>query len=1143
MSSNGYYRFPTLYQDRVVFVCEDDLWEVPATGGVARRLTANLGMVSHPVASPDGQWLAFIGREDGESEVYVMPLVGGPAKRLTFLGSSTTVLSWTPDGQRIVFASSAGQPFRQLTPLYSISPQIDQASAGPPEGSPTEGKLPEPLPFGPATAIAYGPAGQVVIGRRAVDSARWKRYRGGTAGDLWIDAKGSGTFKLLSKELTGNATSPMWLDKRIYFLSDHEGIANIYSCTPTGRGLRRHTHHEDFYVRNPASDGQRIVYRAGADLYLLDPVDTSDTAAQKIEVEWHSPRVQRNRRFVNPANFIDHFALHPKGHSVTLTTRGKSFAMSNWEGAVIQLGEAHPARYRLTEWLNDGQRLITVSDASGEETLEIHSNAINSPNNRQVERLEGFDIGRPLFLAVSPTADAVVFGNHRYELLHLDLKTKTLKQLDRSRHHRILKAAWSPDGRWVAYNFSTSLSTSAIKLCHLPTGETHFVTAPHRSDDYGPSFDPAGKYLYFISRRDFSPVRDSHYFELSFPHGGRPYLVTLQKETPNPFIPLPNGAIAAENGKEPERVEEKVGGKKGKKGKRKKGKGAAQSEPAAQKPALEIDLAGIQQRVVAFPVSEGRYYQIEGINKNKVLFTSLPVPPQLGGPDDNSEQASGIMELYDFTERRKDFLLAGAARFDLSRDRNVLAYFSSKRLRVLKAGEKPDNSASGHNRKSGWIDLNRARVAVNPPDEWRQMFREAWRLQRDHFWSEDMSSVDWQLIYERYYPLVERVATRAEFSDLLWDMQGELGTSHAYELGGDYRPEPRYAQGFLGADFAYDAQTGGYRLTHIVAGDSWLEGVDSPLNRLGVNAQPGDVLLEIDGRRLSPSLSPGEALVNRANSEVQLTVLFQDRVKKQITKKTKKKKKATKPQPIQTVLVKTLRDERRARYREWVEANRQRVHAETDGRVGYVHVPDMGTFGYAEFHRYYLAESEYEGLIVDVRFNGGGSVSQLLLEKLARRRIGYDKPRYGDPIPYPFHSVLGPIVALTNEYAGSDGDIFSHAFKILQLGPLIGKRTWGGVIGIWPRHSLVDGTTTTQPEFSQWFEDVGWEVENYGTDPDIEVEITPQDYAHGRDPQLARAIQEVLKLMKENPPQLPEFGPLPSRELPKLPKVNSKEKK
>jgi tricorn protease len=748
------------------------------------------------------------------------------------------------------------------------------------------------------------------------------------------------------------------------------------------------------------------------------------------------------------------------------------------------------------------------------------------------------DIGRPLFLKVSPRNDAIVIGNHRYELIHVDLKRKTLKVLDKSNYGRIGGADWSLDGRWVVYGFRTSLHTAAIKLCQVETGETHFVTSPHNLLDFGPSFDPDGKYIYFISYRDFDPVYDSHYFDLNFPRGGRPYLVTLQKELPNPFIPMPNHAV--DNNKDQKSNNNDASDKQD---------GDEQEEKPADKEKkpedkkeeikpLQIDLEGIQSRIAAFPVAEGRYHQVRGI-KNKVLFTSYPVEGSLNRDWRNThEEGKGALEVYDLVERKKEFIVNGVNNFDVSRSRKFLIYRSGKNLRVLKAGEKPDNNAAGFTKKSGWIKIDRLRVAVKPDDEWQQMFREAWRLQRDHFWMEDMSSVDWEEVYKRYYPLIDRIATRSEFSDLLWEMQGELGTSHAYELGGDYRPAPRYRQGFLGADFEYDPDSDGYRISHIVQGDPWLERFDSPLNRLGVNVQAGDILLAIGGQRLSRDVSPPQALVNQAGTEVQLTVLSPN-TKGKAGQEDKNNDQKPKPRPL---LVKTLSDETQARYRQWVETNRRRVHQRTEGRVGYVHVPDMGPFGYAEFHRYYLSESEREGLIVDVRFNGGGHVSQLLVEKLARRRLGYNKPRYGEARSYPAYAVLGPMVALANEYAGSDGDIFSHAFKLMGLGPLIGKRTWGGVIGIWPRHALVDGTLTTQPEFSFWFEDVGWGVENYGTDPDIEVDIKPQDYAKGKDPQLARALKEILKLMEENPPTSPDFGPPPSRALPKLPGMKKSKK-
>ena len=397
-------------------------------------------------------------------------------------------------------------------------------------------------------------------------------------------------------------------------------------------------------------------------------------------------------------------------------------------------------------------------------------------------------------------------------------------------------------------------------------------------------------------------------------------------------------------------------------------------------------------------------------------------------------------------------------------------------------------------------------------------------MQRDQFWTEDMSQVDWLAVHDRYLPLVDRLGSRSEFSDLMWEMQGELGTSHAYEYGGDYRSEPHYTQGRLGAEFGYDPEADGWRITHIYHGDVWDPDSDSPLHQPGINIQIGDCLLAINGRRLGRSFTPDMALVNLAGEEVTLTIL---------PRASEGESPATR-----MIILQTLRGEAHARYRAWVEANRQQVHQASGGRVGYVHIPDMKAQGYAEFHRGFLVEAERDGLIVDVRFNTGGNVSELILEKLARRRIAYEQSRWQQqPVPYPRHAVAGPMLALTNEYAMSDGDIFSHGFKLMKLGPLIGKRTWGGVIGIRPTHGLADGTQTTQPEFSFWFSDIGWDVENRGTDPDIEVDILPQDYAKGVDSQLERAIEEILKLLEAESPRMPDFSKKPSKASPRLPQA------
>jgi tricorn protease len=1074
MPTAGYYRYPTIARNTVVFVSEDDLWTVSAHGGIARRLTSGLGMASFPALSPDGKFIAFSGRDEGHTEVYLMPAEGGQPKRLTFLGNNSLVVGWRPDG-KILFASNAAQPFLNIYLLYALSPQ---------------GGTPELLPTGPALSLSLGPKNGRVIGRNAIDPARWKRYRGGTAGDIWIDPDGSGNWRRLV-QIQGNLSRPMWIGDRIFFLSDHEGVGNLYSSTPTGQEIRRHTDHEDFYVRHPQTDGKCIVYHTGADLYVYDP---SKDQSWKIEVEYHSPRTQRYRKFVESARYLEDYALHPKGHLLSVTTRGKVFTMGNWEGPTVQHGEPDGVRHRLARWLHDGTRLVSVCDAEGEEILEIfYADGLTPP-----ERPTGIEFGRAMELKTSPKSDHVALTNHRNELILIDLATKQARVLDRSPYAPIAGFDWSPDGRWIAYSCALSLHTSAIKICKVESGEIFPVTRPVLQDA-SPTFDPDGKYLYFLSYREFDPVYDNLHFDLGFPRGVRPYLVTLKKDLANPFVPVPKAP--EEKNQKPDEKEQKSEEK------------------------IEIDLDGIEDRILAFPVPDGRYQQIAAM-KGKVLYTSLPIEGslnmnwfQLAEPP-----AKATLEAYDFEALKAEALISGITNFKLADDRKTLIYRAGNKLRVLKAGEKPDEKLANEppSKKSGWIDLSRVRVSVDPPAEWRQMFREAWRLQRDHFWTEDMADVDWRAVYERYFPLIDRISTRPEFSDLMWEMQGELGTSHAYEFGGDYRPEPRYDMGFLGADLVLAGANGRspllWKVAHIVHGDPWDATKSSPLAQPGVNVREGDTILAINGRRVDEQTSPYELLVNQANCEVLLTVGD------------------AKGENPRTVSVKTLAAETPARYREWVEKNRKFVHEQTNGRVGYVHIPNMGPLGYSEFHRYFLSEIDREGLIVDVRFNGGGHVSELLLEKLARRRIAYVKTRWFGAQPYPADSVGGPMIALANEYAGSDGDIFSHNFKLLQLGPLVGKRTWGGVIGIWARHSLVDGGITTQPEFSFWFKDVGWKIENYGTDPDIEVEYRPQDYAAERDPQLERTVQEIIKLLEINPPSKPDFTKRPSRSLPKLPK-------
>jgi len=1095
---SGYYRFPTICADTIVFQCEDDLWTVSRFGGIPRRLTTSLSEATRPSLSPDGRWLAFSGREEGPLEVYCMPAEGGEPRRLTYLGAGALVVGWHEG--RILFSCGAGEAFG-VAWIWAISPEGDQ---------------PERLPYGPAHHIAFGGKGGVVLGRHTVrDPARWKRYRGGTAGRLWVDPDGSGAFRPL-EPARAQYTGPMWIGERIYFVADPEGIANVYSCLPNGEDLQRHTHHEEYYCRSPQTDGRRIVYHAGGDLFVYD-VESDTTEA--VPVDYRSPRTQRQRKFVETGAYLHDFAPHPDGHAIALVSRGKLFAMANWEGAVLPYGVPDGVRYRLCDWLNDGERLVVVSDADGEEALEIHFRDKSS----EPIRLASLDIGRPTGLCVSPKRDLVALTNHRFELLLVDLEAQTVRQVDKSPYDHIAGVSWSPDGRWLAYGFASTERTCSIKVANVETGETFRVTEPEFSD-YAPEWDTEGKFLYFLSQREFNPVYDSVHFDLGFIQSTRLLLVTLKKETPNPFVPEPRPL-------EPKKEEKKEGGVSSgnSDGSPPLTLDESPSDAPKEKPSpsegekelvVEIDFEGIEKRVVAFPYPEGRYSHLAAI-EGKVLFVAHPVRPSLPSPFAEGEaEPKGVLHVYDFREQKKDVLVTGIDTFRLSRDRKTLVYRAGGRLRVLKAGEKSDENLAkeGPSRRSGWIDLNRVKVSVVPSAEWRQMYREAWRLQRDYFWTEDMSGVDWERVYHRYLPLVDRIATRGEFSDLMWEMQGELGTSHCYEFGGDYRPSPNYAQGYLGADMVYDPEQDAYRIVRILRGDSWEESRDSPLARPGLNVREGDFIVAVGGMPVGRDRSPLALLVNQAGQEVTLTVRDGTSGERRM------------------VTVKALASESTLRYRDWVARNRRYVHEKTNERVGYVHIPNMMPYGYAEFHRGYLRELDYPALVVDVRYNGGGHVSPLILEKLARRRIGYDRPRWGVPLPYPPDSVMGPLICVTNENAGSDGDIFCHCFKLMKLGKLVGKRTWGGVIGISPKSTFVDGGVTTQPEYSFWFSDVGWAVENYGTDPDIEVEYAPQDYVAGRDPQLDRAIEEILRELEANPPRLPDFEDRPRLTLPRLPR-------
>lgn len=1078
MARDGYYQQPALRGDTLVFVSEDDLWTVPAAGGTARRLTANPGRASAPSLSPDGALLAFTGRDEGGDEVYLMDAGGGPARRLTYLGARTRVVGWTPDGA-VIFASDAAEAFAGYSRLYTVSP---------------EGGTPVDLGVGHAVAIVIGEDGARVLARNAVDLAIWKRYRGGQTGDLWIDRDGDGGWRRLVR-LPGNLASPMLLGARVWFASDHEGTANLYSCAPDGQDLTRHTDHRAFFVRHPSSDGRRVAYQAGADLYLLEP---GNGAARRVAIDFASPRTGRARRFVDAARFLQHAALDPSGTRLAITARGQVRSAAPFDGPIEAHGHARHARQRLATFLHDG-RLVAVSDASGEERLELYRRGAAAADGP--ERTVEADIGRPRALVASPTAPRLAIADHRFRLLLADVDAGEVHEIDRSSHGPMLHPTFSPDGAYLAYSVQSTATARTLRLFDVRDGSHHDLTEPVLAD-VSPSFDPEGRYLAFLGSRTFDPVYDEMQFDLGFPRGARPYLITLQRDAPSPLLPVEGGERAAAGRAADEEADEA-------------GPAGAAGAPAT----VRVDLEGIARRVVALPVPLGRYGRVRAV-KGKLLYTTFPIRGALdrnflaGGPP----PADGTLYAFDLATSVQEVAMEGVSDFEVSQDAGTVLVRSGNRLRVFAAAEKPPADGKAEpGRKSGWIDLGRLRISVDPPSEWGQILRETWALQRELFWNDAMSGVDWDAILRRYQPLITRVGSRSEVSDLLWEVQGELGTSHAYVLGGDLPPEPSYPQGFLGADLRLDPATGEALVAAVPRGDAWDAAAGSPLERPGVNVRPGDRVIAVDGQPLSAERPLPTHLVHRAGVAVRLTVRPAD---------------GGAPRDVR---VETLADERPLRYRAWVVTNRRRVREASDGRLGYVHVPDMGPRGFSEFHRAWLQEAERDGLIVDVRFNGGGHVSELLLQKLARRRLAYTVARYAEPRPFPQHAVAGPLVALTNERAGSDGDIFSHLFKRMGLGPLVGTRTWGGVVGLQVLDRTLDGGLSTQPQVAFWFDDVGWRVENFGTEPTVEVEISPAEDAAGADPQLERAIAEALGALEDDPPRRPDLSGRPSTAAPPLP--------
>ncbi|WP_435232192.1 S41 family peptidase [Streptomyces althioticus] len=1077
-----YLRLPHLQDDLLCFVAEDDLWLAPLEGaGRAWRLTADRTKLGHPRFSPDGRHIAYTSWRTLDPEVHLVPVDGGPGRRLTYWGSSDTrVCGWAPPDEHgheaILAVTSHGEPFSYFTWAYKLG--LD--------GSPGR-----KLPWGPVSDIQVADlAGErrslLLTGTPPHEPASWKRYRGGATGRLWLHG-----HRLL-EGVEGHLHAPMFVGGRIAFLSDHEGIGNLYSCAHDGTDLRRHTDHDAFYARHAATDGTRVVYQCAGDLWIVDDLSPG-SEPRRLDVRLSGPRSGRRPYQVPTAQHLDGLSVDETGRASAVVVRGSLYWLTHRDGPARTLTDTPGVRVRLPEMLGAGGQVAYVTDAEGEDAVEIAS-LPRATGHRAHRRLAAGKLGRVLEMVADPEGERLAVAVHDGRLLLVDTDEATdgtaeeVTELVHSGNGPVRDLAFSPDGAWLAWSHPViGRSLRQIKLARIKDRLVLDVTGG-RFEDENPVFTRDGRYLAFLSWRGFDPVYDVHTGDLSFPLGCRPYLVPLSSATPSPFALNPEGRPAA-GGLDPLQEEGEEGG------------------------TVTVEAEGLESRVTPFPVAASKYSGLYPVAGCGLVWLRWPISGALGETFANPDDTTGrpTLEHFDVPRAKKSELVPHLDFFAVSGDGTRLVVVDEGELRAVPATERGDGDSTV------WIDLRRIKHEADPAAEWRQAYAEAGRLIRAYFWEPDMCGIDWDGVLEQYRPLVERVASPDEFADLLREVLGELGTSHAYVTAARRNEGPPHyqrRQGLLGANLVH--RDAGWTVRRILPGESSDSRARSPLAGTGI--REGAVLTHVDGRPVDPVTGPYPLLAAAGGTTVELTFLPDGEG------------------PPRRVAVVPLVDETPLRYQDWVAKRRAVVRELSGGRCGYLHIPDMGGSGWAQFNRDVRMEMSRPALIVDVRGNAGGHISELVVEKLTRTIIGWDLTRDAQPVSYASNAPRGPVVALADEATSSDGDMITAAFKLLKLGPVVGQRTWGGVVGMTGRHRLGDGTVITVPMNAAWFDAYGWSVENRGVDPDLEALRTPLDWAEGRHAVLDDAVRLALDLLEAEPPASPPgYTDVPDRSRPKLP--------
>lgn len=1054
-------RMPAISATQIAFVYAGDIWIVAREGGEARRLTTFEGLETDPQFSPDGAWVAFTGQYDGNTDVYRVPTEGGEPSRLTWHPLPDSARGFTPDGARVVFASGRTTTPRPMPRMWTVS---------------VDGGLPEVLPMARAARMSFSPGGERIAYQRVQPwESEFRNYRGGQAQPIRV-------LEVRSKAVTtlpwqgSNDLSPVWLGDTIFFLSDRDFASNVWAYDLGSHTLSQRTHFKDFDCKRLSGGAGALVFENGGYLFALD---AAGGAPHRVPIVLHGDFPWARPHWRDVSSMVVAAGLSPTGKRALLEARGEVFTVPAEKGNTRNLSRSSAAADRSPVWAPDGEHIAWFSDQSGEYQLVISDQTGGARRTIELEK--------PTFYYTprwSPDSTHLAFGDADRSLWVLEVATGQARKIDNegfAHPIRWIYPEWSPDSKWIAYSKRLPNELDAIFVYSLESGSSQAIT-DGLSDAHSPAWDASGKYLYFLASTDLG--LNVGWLDLSsYPTRTTSaiYVAVLARDEASPLAPESDDEEEASTDPANDARDAE--------------KGAGEEQDGGEAPAVRIDFAGVGQRILALDVPPRAYLDLVAGVEGTVFFREA-VPNEPGQR----------LHRYTLEKRESEQVLAGIASFSLSADGKKLLY------RMPDGGLFLADAAGEPSAGEGALDVSDLRMKIDPAAEWRQIFREAWRFQRDYFYVENVHGLDLDWAYATYAPWVEHVRHRADLTYVLDILGGETSIGHSFVSGGDLPEVEHVGVGLLGADL--EIAEGRYRLARILAGENWNPALRSPLSGPGIDAHTGDYLLAVDGVELVAGMNPYALFERTAGRQTVLTL-------------------NDKPQRegAREVTVVPVEDEIALRQRDWVEGNRKRVEALSGGRLAYVWVPDTGAGGYNSFTRYFFAQTDKKGAVIDERFNQGGFIADYIIDYLSRSLFGYFNNPVGDRQPFtaPNAAIWGPKVMLINEMSGSGGDMLPYMFQAAKIGPLVGTRTWGGLVGIWDVPPLVDGGRMTAPRGGFYDIDGKWAVENRGVAPDIEVEQDPALVAAGQDPQLEKAVATALALLETEGVQLLPQPPDPVR--------------